>query len=108
MSRYMLISSRDPFTCGTTGDFYELARQFHRQGHEVLLFLIENGVLAARSGAACSALAQLIDVGVRVHVDGFALRQRAIAPHALQAGVAVSELERVVDGLAEGMKTLWH
>lgn len=108
MNRYLLISSRDPFTCGTTVDLYELALEFKRQGDEVALFLVENGVLAARAGARCPELALAVSSGIRVLADRFSLRERAIPEDGLLAGIAPAPLELVLDALAERVRTLWH
>jgi hypothetical protein len=108
MSRYLMISSRDPFTCGTTAAFYELAGDFKRQGHQVILFLVENGVFAARKGTRCSALADVLAAGVTVLAEDFALQQRAIPSSALRSGIVSAPLDRVVDELAARTKALWH
>lgn len=108
MSHYLLISSRDPFTCPTTREVYELACTLCERGHAVTLFLIENGVLAARASADYGALRETAAMGVKVLADEFALRQRAIRADALLEGVAPSGLELVIDALAAGAKTIWH
>lgn len=108
MSDYLLISSRDPFTCPATREVYELACALRENGHQVTLFLIENGVLAARATADYGALRETTLAGVRVLADEFALRQRAIAKNALLQGVQASGLELVIDALAAGAKTIWH
>lgn len=108
MSRYLLISSRDPFTCGSTPSFYQLARDFKLHGHEVILLLVENGVFAGRRGTHCTELASALAAGVTVLAEEFALRQRAIEVSALHEGVASAPLERVVDELELRTKTIWH
>ena len=108
MSNYLLISSRDPFTTPAAREFYELASALRRQGHTVTLFLIENGVLAARATADCAALRETAAAGVNVLADDFALRQRAIPVGALLGAVKPSGLDRLVDLLAEGAKAVWH
>jgi sulfur relay (sulfurtransferase) complex TusBCD TusD component (DsrE family) len=108
MSQYVLIASRDPFTSGTTAEWYELAREYRQQGHHVTLFLIENGVLAARVGAHCPSLARALADGVTVVADEFALRARAIPASALWRGITPVPLEQLADALASGHKVLWH
>ena len=108
MSHYMLISSRDPFTCGTTAGYYELARDYRGQGHAVRLFLVGNGVLAARRGALVPELADTVAAGVQVLADSFSLRERAITPGALLGGVSPAPLEDVIDALVNGVKVIWH
>jgi len=108
MSDYLLIASRDPFTSPSTREVYELASALSERGHRVTLFLIENGVLAARGSADYGALREIAAAGVRVLADEFALRQRAIPAHALLTGVEAAGLELVIDALAAGAKTIWH
>jgi sulfur relay (sulfurtransferase) complex TusBCD TusD component (DsrE family) len=108
MSHYVLVTSRDPFTSGTTAEWYELAREYRSQGHRVTLFLVENGVLAARAGAHCPALARALADGVAVVADEFSLRERAIPPSALWSGITQVPLDQLVDALASGHKVLWH
>lgn len=108
MSNYLLISSRDPFTCAATRELYELASSLRRNGHDVTLFLIENGVLAARASADAHGLRESVAAGVHVLADDFALRQRAIPTDALFGAVQPAGLDRVLDALAAGAKTIWH
>lgn len=108
MSDYVLISSRDPFTCPATRELYELASSLRRNGHDVTLFLIENGVLAARASADTHGLRETLAAGVRVLADDFALRQRAIPIGALLGAIQPAGLERIIDSLAAGAKTIWH
>ena len=48
MARYLLIESRDGFEWNEVPYFYDLAYGLAREGHDVTLFLVQNGVLAAR------------------------------------------------------------
>jgi hypothetical protein len=104
----MLISSRDPFTCQDTTGLYELARELTKRGHAVTIFLVENGVFAARKSARFEALAETVLAGVKVVADGFSLRERAIPEGALLSGIARAELDQIMDALAAGAKTVWH
>lgn len=108
MAGYLLIESRDPFESNDVSDFYDLAAGLAREGHEVTLFLVQNGVLPARWEARVEQLAACSEAGVRVLADTFSLRERGIAPDRLQEKVAPAELDVVIDQLAEGRKALWH
>lgn len=108
MKNYMLISSRDLFECGDTEGFYRLAIDLKSAGSEVTLFLVQNGVLTARAGAQNDALRKVVDAGVRVVADDFSLRERAVDKAALVRGIDEAPLERVIDALAAGAKTIWH
>jgi predicted peroxiredoxin len=108
MAKYLLIESRDPFERNDVPYFYDLAAGLARDGTEVTLFLVQNGVLPARRSAASEALLALCRSGVRVLADEFSLRERGIRPERLASGVEPAPLEAVIDRLADGQKALWH
>ena len=102
MGKYLLIESRDPFDCADVGYYYDLAKGLAAAGNAVTLFLVQNGVLAARPSAHSQALAAVGGGGVIVLADEFSLRERGIAGDGLVAGVAAAPLDTVVDHLADG------
>jgi hypothetical protein len=108
MPRYLLIESRDPFDSNDVRFCCDLAQQLAAAKNEVTLFLVQNGVLPARSGARSDDLAKLAGAGVRVLADSFSLRERGIDETRLIAGVAAAPLDVVMDALAEGAKVIWH
>lgn len=108
MTKYLLIESRDPFESNEVGYYYDLAADLARRGDEVTLFLVQNGVLPARSGVHSDLLAKVAQSGAEILADEFSLRERAIPADALISDVKASPLEVVVDQLADGRKALWH
>jgi len=109
MERYLLIESRDPFEAAPAAHSYALAASLARAGNDVQLFLVENGVLAARAGgAAADGLGAAARAGAAVLADDFSLRERGITSDRLITDVKVTPLDTVVDGLVEGRKTLWN
>ena len=106
MSSYLLIESRDPFEWSDVPNHYELARDLAKDGNTVTLFLVQNGVLAARKSTRSAALESLAKDGVEVLADEFSLRERGI-PAARLAGAKAAPLDAVIDRLEEGRKTLW-
>ena len=107
MAKYLLIESRDPFEWSDVERSRSLAAGLAREGNEVTLFLVQNGVLPARRCGRSAALAELSRGGVTVLADEFSLRERGIDASALADGVKASPLDVVVDQLAEGSKALW-
>ncbi len=105
---YLLIASRDPYTHTAALRCYELAERLADEGQRVTLFLVQNGVLPARPGAASGTLEALTRRGIRVLADEFSLRERGIAPARLAAGVEAASLEFVVEALEHGARALWH
>jgi len=109
MARYVLIESRDPLEASeVAGYYYDLAAGLAKEGNEVTLFLVQNGVMPARFGARADKLAAVVKAGVKVLADEFSLRERAIPRDRLAQGVAASPLDFVVDQMAAGSKVIWH
>ena len=108
MASYLLIESRDPFTSGEVGFFQDLSRRLVAAGDQVTVFLVENGVLPARSGAAGAELSELVQAGVEVLADDFSLRERGIPLDRLRPGIKPVAIDLVIDRLATGCKAIWH
>jgi predicted peroxiredoxin len=108
MAKYLLIESRDPFESTEVAHQLDLAASLAREGNEVTLFLVQNGVLPARRGARSDALARLADGGVEVLADEFSLRERGIAADRLAPGVKAAPLDVLIDQLEAGRKAVWH
>ena len=108
MPSYLLIESRDPFDSNDTGFCRDLATQLAAGKNDVTLFLVQNGVLPARSGVRAGNLAKLPGAGVSVLADSFSLKERGIDANSLAPGIAAAPLEVVLDALAEGTQVIWH
>ena len=107
MSDYLLIESRDPFEDRSVDEDYALAEALVRHGDDVVFYLVQNGVLPARSGASAEGLARLVEAGVRVAADSFSLRERGIGSDELRSGVSAGELDAVLDAMEAGRKVMW-
>jgi predicted peroxiredoxin len=109
MSRYLLIESRDPFESRDTQFVVETATALKRRGNDVTVFLVQNGVLAARRRARGTHLSTLAEEGVRLLADDFSLRERGLRAEDLTDGVKESGIGTLVDMLARrDTKTIWH
>lgn len=107
MSRYVFIESRDPFESRDTRFTEETAVSVKERGHEVTVFLVQNGVLAARNSAG--RLDRLAEAGVTVLADDLSLRERGIKTDELAPGIREAGIEALVDALVqENTKALWH
>ena len=78
MAKYLLTESRDPFDNNVVARQYELAINLVKEGNEVTLFLVQNGVLPARPGTHSALLTSTARLGVEVLADDFSLRERGI------------------------------
>jgi predicted peroxiredoxin len=109
MATYVLIESRDPFESRDTQFVAETATALKQRGNEVTVFLVQNGVLAARANARGSHAPQLAEAGVRLLADDFSLRERGIQAAELGSGVEESNTDALVDLLVqENTKAIWH
>ena len=107
MSRYVFIESRDPFESRDTRFIEETAVEVKERGHEVTVFLVQNGVFAARTSAR--RLGRLADAGVTVLADDLSLRERGIKPDDLAPGIREAGIDVLVDAIVqENTKALWH
>ena len=108
MAKYLLIESRDPFENNIVARQYELAVNLVKEGNDVTLFLVQNGVLPARPGNCSALLTNTARAGVEVLAEEFSLRERGVATGKLAEGVRSAPLSIVIDQLVEGRKALWH
>ena len=107
MSRYVFIESRDPFESRDTRYIEETAVEVKERGHEVTVFLVQNGVFAARTSAR--RLGRLTDAGVSVLADDVSLRERGITNEELAPSVRESGIGALVDAIVqENTKAIWH
>lgn len=105
MAKYFLIESRSPFDSSQVSHNYQLASDLAHAGNETTLFLVENGVFAARAAANNSGLETL--KAVTLMVDEFSLKERSISETELNNTVQVASIGAVIDAMAEGQKTIW-
>ena len=108
MANILFIESREHFDSADGGFCAALAPRLAAAGNRVDVLLVQNGVLAARAGARDPGMATLVRAGVPVLADGFSILERGIDPQALAAGVRSSDLDVVIDRLADGWTVIWH
>jgi predicted peroxiredoxin len=109
MTNYLFIECRDPFESTDVGFVAETAAALKQRDSEVTVFLIQNGVLAARRNALGSHLPQLAKAGVRLLADDFSLQERGIQSAELLPGIQQSNIDALVDILVrEDTRAIWH
>lgn len=109
MTNYIFIESRDPFESRDTEFVAETAAALVGRDHEVTIYLVQNGVFAARATARDSFLNRLEQTGARVLADDFSLRERGIGGGELRPGVRQAGIETLALMLArEDTKAIWH
>ena len=109
MSQYLLIESKSPLDGGDYS--FELASQLREAGHSVSVYLVQDGVFAARRSfeAGSNLLAGAKSKSVALLADEVSLRQRGITRDRLAEPVRVSGMDELVDLLMEKSdKAIWH
>ena len=109
MTNYLFIEARDPFASRDTEFLEQTAIVLKQRGHAVTVFLVQNGVLAARRNGRDSYLNRLAGAGVTLLADEFSLSERGIHAADLHTGIQPSGMEALVDALVdENTKAIWH
>jgi len=109
MTNYLFIESRDPFESRDTEFLEQTATALKQRGHEVTVFLVQNGVLAVRKNGRENYLGRLAGAGITLLADDFSLCERGIQPTELQPGIQPSGMETLVNALvSENTKAIWH
>jgi sulfur relay protein TusB/DsrH len=108
MSRYLIVTSRDLYEYASSSSVLELAGSLRNRGHEVTLYLVENGALAARQGAQlASRLSDLSRAGVTVLVEDVSAKARGI--ERVAEGVRLSTMDELADLIVDGCdKVIWY
>ena len=106
MSKYLFIESRDPFESSDVKQQWDLATALARAGNEVTMFLVQNGVFAARRGARILTLDPTAEVTVLA--DDLSLAERGIPEGSLRESVSASGIDALTDLIMEdGCKPVW-
>ncbi len=110
MGNNLLIESRDPFEFQDVQQFYDLAHQLSQSGHQVTMYLVQDGVFAARSGAKTGKFGDLAKAGkIKILADDFSLEERGILQDSMASGIQPSNIDHLVDLMLDGSpKTIWH
>jgi predicted peroxiredoxin len=108
MSKIVLIDSRDPLETGPGDWLHDTARDLASTGASVTVYLVQNGVLAARRGVRGDPAARILRAGVEVLADDFSLRERGVRTAQLVKGVVVAPIEVVAEAMGQGARVLWR
>ena len=108
MKDMVIVETRDPIEVRDVEWSAELLAGTRQAGRASTLILAENGVLGARASAPAPFLRRLVEQGVGILADRFALAERGIDEADLAPGIAGADLGVVVDHLVAGDRVLWR
>ena len=108
MARYLIVNSRDLQEYSSGQYIQDLAGQLKQKGNDITLFLIENGVLAARKGNEVGKnLTDLTKQGTKVMAEDVACRARGITE--MGEGITQANIDQLADLVIEGgTKIIWY
>jgi sulfur relay (sulfurtransferase) DsrF/TusC family protein len=109
MTSYLFIESRDPFESADSAFIVETAAALKQRDSEVVVFLVQNGVLAVRQNARSPQLSLLVEAGITLLADDFSLAERGILASEIIPAVQQASIDSLVDLLVRGnTKAIWH
>lgn len=107
-SRYLLIESQGNWAGPNAGRFLGDASALAKAGHEVSVFLVQDGVFAAVNDSV-PEIATLAELGATVWADDFSTAQRALPARSLSPHVELVGMDTVAELLmSEGCRAVWH
>ncbi len=108
MPKYLIVESRDLMEYKESDFALNLAGSLKKKGNETTLYLIENGVLAARKGSEAAAkLTALSKEGVKVLAEDLSLKMRGVKERT--EGVSESSMDALADLILNGAdKVIWY
>lgn len=108
MTHYLILESRDPYDSADWVNIQQIVIDLKKNGNDVSLFLLQNGVLPARKGTEFEKhFADLKTLEVNIFADFFALQERGIQE--LAKSVEKTNFDRLIQlCLTTNTKTIWH
>ena len=108
MAHYLIIESRDPFESAVARETPELVSGLVKQGNQVTLFFIQNGVLPLRKETEFSSVFKTLNQKqVKLLADGFSLHERAITEPLDEVGV-IDASQLIYLLFDPQTKVIWH
>ena len=107
MTKLLLVLTKDPFTTETPDLVVDVADEAKNKGADVALYLIEDGVTAAREHEFGQRIATLQQKGVKVFADDKSVLSRGIYDKLID-GVEIKEIETLLDFIVDDYdRTAW-
>lgn len=107
MTSLLLVLTKDPFTTETPELVVGVADEAKNKGADVSLYLIEDGVTAAREHEFGQRIAALQQKGVKVFADDKSVLSRGIYDKLID-GVEIKEIETLLDFIVDDYdRTAW-
>lgn len=107
MTKLLMILSKDPYTTETPDLVLDIGLNAKEKGNDVALYLVEDGVTAARRSEFGDKLAAVQEKGIKIFADDSAVLSRGISEKMI-GGVEVKEISTLLDLIMDDYdRTVW-
>lgn len=106
MTKLLMVLSKDPYTTETPDIVLDIGLNAKEKGNEVSLYLIEDGVTAARKSEFGNKLAAAQKKGIKLYADDKAVLSRALA-NKLVGGVEIKEIGTLLEFIMGYDRVVW-
>jgi sulfur relay (sulfurtransferase) complex TusBCD TusD component (DsrE family) len=96
MTGLLLVLSKDPYTTETPDLVLDIGQNAKEKGNKVALYLIEDGVTAARNGKFGKKLTAAKAKGIKIYADDKAVLSRSLTGK-MVGGVEIKEIGTLLD-----------
>ena len=96
MSSLLLVLSKDPYTTETPDLVLDIGLNAKEKGNDVALYLVEDGVTAARKSEFGNKLSEAHKRGIKVYADDKAVLSRSLTGKLIN-GVEIKEIGALLD-----------
>ena len=96
MTNLLMVLSKDPYTTETPDLVLDIGLDAKAKGNDVALYLVEDGITAARKSGFGDKLAAAQAKGVKIFADDKAVLSRALTGKLID-GVEVKEISSLLD-----------
>lgn len=106
MTNLLLVLSKDPYTTETPDLVLDIGLNAKEKGNNVSLYLVEDGVTAARKSEFGNKLSASQKKGIKIYADDKAVLSRALT-NKIIGGVEIKEIGTLLDYVMEYDRVVW-
>lgn len=106
MANLLMIMSKDPYTTETPDLVLDIGLNAKEKGNDVALYLVEDGVTAARKSEFGDKLAAAHKKGIKIYADDKAVLSRSLTDK-LISWVQIKEIGALLDYIMDYDRVVW-
>ncbi len=106
MTNLLMVLSKDPYTTETPDLALDIGLDAREKGNDVSLYLVEDGVTAARKSEFGDKLSAAHKKGIKIYADDKAVLSRSLT-NKLISWVEIKEIGTLLDFIMEYDRIVW-